>query len=239
MAVRRSSGRPSPWLNLGGRSHNSTQEIVLYALTKHHLPRTEQIVLFSGFNDLGLARLPASLRGESGAFFMCNTFFDRLSSNGNGRLARFRGRHSKGEDGGSILDLDSQIEYAADLVLRHLDLWRALASDAGARLTFVLQPLAGWVREVGTSEEEALFAQLDELGRFSDIYGDIARPEVGREYAARLRKGCDEMGIRFVDITPTISAAIEPTDWIFVDRIHFTDDGYDLVARLLLEELGG
>jgi lysophospholipase L1-like esterase len=233
------AGSP-PWLNFGGRSHNSTQEIVLYALTKHRLPRTEQIVLFSGFNDLGLARLPASVRGESGAFFMCNTFFDRLSGNGNGRLARFRrGRPGDGRDDGSILDLDDQIAYAADLVLRHLDLWRALATDAGAKLTFVLQPLAGWVREVGTSEEEALFAQLDELGRFSDVYGDIARPEVGREYAGQLRKGCDDMGVRFVDVTPTISAAIEPTDWIFVDRIHFTDHGYDLVARLLLEELGG
>ena len=34
-----------------------------------------EIVLLSGFNNLGLARLPASVRGEHGAFFNCNQFF--------------------------------------------------------------------------------------------------------------------------------------------------------------------
>lgn len=225
------------WLNFGGRSHNSTQEIVNYALNKHRLPRTKDVVLFSGFNDLGLARLPASRRGENGAFFMCNTFFERLEANGQARgLSRLKRPRSLDDD--TVLDLDDQIAYAADLVLRNVDLWRALATDAGATLTFVLQPLAGWVREVGTAQEEALFAQLDELGRFSDMYGDIAQASVGKEYAEQLRRGCDEIGVRFVDMTPAIAAAAGPDDWIFVDRIHFTDYGYDLVAKLLLTELG-
>jgi hypothetical protein len=238
-----SGGDSAPWLNFGGRSHNSVQEILLYALNKHRLPRTEQIVLFSGFNDLGLARLPASRRLESGAFFMCNDFFERMGGSGNGqvrglsRLRRLRAGDDEQADEDTILDLDAQIAYAADLVLRHLDLWRALATDVGAKLTFVLQPLAGWVREVGTTEEEALFAQLDELGRFSDMYGDIAQVPVGREYASQLRTGCERMGVDFVDISPKLAAAIDPTDWIFVDRIHFNDFGYDLVAKLLLDEL--
>lgn len=227
----------APWLNFGGRSHNSTQEVILYALNRHRLPRTKRIVLFSGFNDLGLARLPASLRGESGAFFMCTPFFERLEANGNGQARGLSRLKRPRSDDDTVLDLDDQIAYAADLVLRHLDLWRALATDAGAELTFVLQPLAGWVRELGTPQEEALFAQLDELGRFSDMYGDIAQAPVGKEYAERLRRGCDEMGVRFVDMTEVLAAAVAPTDWIFVDRIHFNDFGYDLVSKLLLTEL--
>ena len=31
-----------PWLNFGGRSHNSAQELLLYALHRHRLPRTER-----------------------------------------------------------------------------------------------------------------------------------------------------------------------------------------------------
>jgi hypothetical protein len=228
-----------PWLNFGGRSHNSAQELLLYALHRHRLPRTERIVLFSGFSDLGLARLPASRRLESGAFFLCNEFFERLGGNGGGRglLRRLRGANGQVATEDTILGLDAQIAYAADLVLRHLDLWRALARDIGAMLTFVLQPLAGWVREVGTWEEEALFAQLDEIARFSEMYGDISRAAVGLEYASQLRAGCERMGVQFVDVTPRIAAAVEPDEWIFVDRIHFTDHGYDLVARLLLEKL--
>ncbi|HZL48777.1 MAG TPA: SGNH/GDSL hydrolase family protein [Solirubrobacteraceae bacterium] len=221
-----SAGRSAPWINMGGRSHNSAQELLLHVLLRHRLPEIGQIVVFSGFNDLGLARLPAALRFESGAFFLCNAFFERLE----GKSAA---------TGGEILGLDQQIRYAAGLVLRHLDVWRALADDAGAKLTYVLQPLASWVRERGTEEEEALFSYLDELGHFSDTYGDISRCDVGERYAHLLREGCEQLGIGFADMAPLIAAALEPTDWMFVDRIHFTDFGYDLAARLLLDEVLG
>lgn len=234
----------APWINMGGRSHNSAQELLTHVLQRHRLPAIERIVLFSGFNDLGLARLPAALRGESGAFFLGNEFFDRLEGGGRRRTGRFRrgtrtapsGQASPGSDE-RILDVDEQLRYAAGLVLRHLDVWRALAGDTGAELTYVLQPLAGWVRDRGTDEEEALFSHLDELGRFSDTYGDICRREVGERYAELLRAGCERMGIGFADMTPLLAAALEPADWMFVDRIHFTDFGYDLAARLLLEEV--
>ena len=67
-----------PWINMGGRSHNSAQELILHVLLRHHLPKVGRIVLLSGFNDLGLARLPAPLRFESGSFFSSPMFFDRL-----------------------------------------------------------------------------------------------------------------------------------------------------------------
>ena len=54
--------RPAVWLNFGGRSFNSAQALILFTLHRHHLPKVEEIVLFSGFNNLGLARLPAQLR---------------------------------------------------------------------------------------------------------------------------------------------------------------------------------
>lgn len=46
--------RGQRWINFGGRSFNSTQELVLFTLNRHHLPRVDEIVLFSGFNNLGL-----------------------------------------------------------------------------------------------------------------------------------------------------------------------------------------
>jgi hypothetical protein len=216
----------APWVNMGGRSHNSAQELLLHALYRHRLPTVERIVLFSGFNDLGLARLPVSRKLEGGAFFMCNTFFERLTEADEGLVS---------ED--EIPDLAGQVEYAAALVLRHLGVWRALAVDAGAELTFVLQPLSTWIRDLGTDEEEELFAYLDARGDFGDTYGEILRPEVGRRYSQLLRDGCERIGVEFTDMTPLLASSLGPTDWMFVDRIHFTDFGYDLVARLLLSEV--
>lgn len=237
-------GQSGPWLNFGGRSHNSAQEAILYALTKHRLPMTERIVLFSGFNDLGLARLPISRRLEGGAFFLCNTFFDRLTAGSNGETGLFGRRRprlagAQSVEDRRVLDLGEQIGHAADLVLRHLDVWRALAADVSATLTYVLQPLAGWVREGGTQQETALFRYLDNLGRFNDTYGEIARPDVGHEYAQRLGKGCASLDVAFVDFTPLLAAGLTDSDWMFVDRIHFTDFGYDLAAKLLVDEVLG
>ena len=45
------------------------------------------------------------------------------------------------------------------------------------------------------------------------------------------------MGVGFADLTPLVAAALRPTDWMFVDRIHFTDFGYDLAAQLLLDHV--
>jgi len=231
----------APWLNFGGRSFNSTQELVLFTLYRHLLPEVSEIVLLSGFNNLGLARAPAARRGDHGEFFNSGDFHAAVGTTARGPslLRRMAGVGSGRGDAGepSVPSMDEQIAYATGLTLRHLDVWRALAADMGARLTYVLQPLAGWVRAEGAPEEEALFAELDELGRFSEVYGDISDPEVGRDYSERIAAGAAGLGVGFVDLGRLLAASVEPDEWLFVDRIHFNDAGYDRVASLLLSEL--
>jgi hypothetical protein len=229
--------RPEPWLNLGGRSFNSTQELMLFTLYRHLLPEVSEIVLLSGFNNLGLARLPASVRGEHGAFFNCNQFFDALSPQQNQGRSLLRRAKQQPAVPEPVPGMPEQIAYAADLTLRHLDVWRVLAQDIGAKLTFVLQPLSGWVREVGSPEEERLFAELDELGSFSEVYGDILQPQVCNDYADAIEAGAKKMDVGFINLGPRLAEAIAPDQWLFVDRIHFTDAGHDFVARQLLEAI--
>ncbi len=112
-----------------------------------------------------------------------------------------------------------------------------LADAAGARLTYVLQPLAGWVRDTPAPEERLLFAELDRMADFTGTYGQIAGMKAGRRYAELLDAGCDRLGVRFLDLSPAIAAAVQPDDWLFVDRIHFTDHGHDVVAGVLAGSL--
>lgn len=223
----------APWLNFGGRSFNSTQELLLFVLHRHLLPQVEEIVLFSGFNDLGLSRLPASLRGEHGAFFLCGSYLQRTGQAE--APGRFRRRApAPAED---VPSTEQQMQLAAELTLRRLDTWRALAAATGARLTFVLQPLAGWVRDEPAPPERRLFEELDRMADFSGTYGEITGMAAGRRYAEVLGAGCARLGVRFLDFAPVLRAAAKPADWLFVDRIHFTDLGHDLAARLLAEQL--
>lgn len=234
-----------PWLSFAGRSHNSTQELLLFVLYRHLLPRVEEIVLFSGFNDLGLSRLPASQQGDHGAFFNCTEFFEQMEAlrarhhpvpRVLGRLAprRYPAPAPTGTEE-TLPSLAEQIARAVDLTTRHLDSWRLLAKGIGARLTYVLQPLATWIRERPAPPEQLLFDELDEIANFGRAYGDIAAMDAGRCYSEALQQGCEDLGVSFLDMNTVLAGAVGPDDWLFVDRIHFNDEGYDLVARLLAE----
>jgi hypothetical protein len=234
--------RGLPWLNLGGRSFNSTQELMLMVLNRHLFPTVKEIVLFSGFNNLGLARLPKTVRGEHGAFFNCNQFDSALNGKAAGNLELVKNwlvRPKVEKEGAQLPGLEEQIAYAVDLTVRHLHTWKILADDMGAKLTFVLQPLSGWVRSLVCKEEQALFSELDQLGNFSEVYGDILSPEVCAEYARRLEFAARLLSVDVINISPILGASLAVDDWMFVDRIHFTDWGHDFVSQILLEATKG
>ncbi|MTE19475.1 Inducer of phenazine A [Streptomyces sp. TRM43335] len=235
-----------PWLNFAGRSHNSAQELLLFTLYRHLLPKVDEIVLFSGFNNLGLSRLPASVRGDHGAFFNCNDFYGQMEElrarhrKASGGFGRFGGRRQAAPEPAdtAVPELAEQIDLASELTLRHLDSWRLLAEGMGAKLTFVLQPLATWVREEPAPQEKLIFEELDRISNFGEVYGDISAMSAREAYSKELQVGCERMGVRYLDLNPVIADAIGKDDWLFVDRIHFTDEGHDLVAGLLARQLG-
>lgn len=231
-----------PWVNFCGRSFNSTQETMLYAFFRHLLPPVDEIVFFSGLNDLALSRLPAEQRGEQGAFFNCGEYFDAME--------QIRAKHRKPErrfgrrpreaaaadpQVEPVRPLAERIAGAVESTARNLDLWRLLAPDA--RLSYVLQPLATWIRDEPAPQERLLFGELDEISNFWELYGDIATREAGRAYAEQMRVACEKRGIPFVDISPLLADVVATRDWLFVDRAHFTDVGSDIVARVLAESL--
>ncbi|WP_316213716.1 MULTISPECIES: hypothetical protein [unclassified Bradyrhizobium] len=230
--------REELWLNVGGRAFNSIQEFIHFSLYRHQLPPIKEAVIFSGLNDLVLSRLPSQLRGEHGGFFFSREFFDRVTSKkASGLSSWFRKDAKDAEQDDGVLPFDEQLQYTADLILRHLDSWRIVCAAIGARLTYVLQPLANWVRPRGSSEEQAIFAELDHQGSFRETYRDVCAVETHKAFVDRLQPRVGAMGVNFIDFTPVLAKAALPDQWLFVDRIHFTDEGSDLVAKLLLREL--
>lgn len=235
-----------PWLNFAGRCYNSTQEILLFTLYRHLLPEIDEVVVFSGLNDLTVGRLPEWQQGDHGAFYFCGEYFEAMDElrERNRKSSKIFGRRA--ERAQTIAthddvqrDIGKVIDAAADLTLRHLDTWRRVAGPH-TRISYVLQPMALWMRDVHAPEEKLLFDEIDrisKLGTWDELYGDISTKEVARAFADVLRTGCEKKGVRFFDLNPIVAEAISEKDWIFVDRAHYTDKGYDVVASVLAEEL--
>jgi hypothetical protein len=239
----------TPWLNFAGRSHNSAQELILFLLYRHLLPPVEHVVLFSGLNNIALAQLPAEQRGDHGAFFFCAEYFEQMEA--------LRAKHRKGGPRAGFgrradkaptapqpaaqepgLTLSEQIARAVDLTARHLEGWRLLTG--GARISFVLQPLANWWQERPNDQEQILFDELEVIskaGPFSKNYARIATREARIQYADALAAACGKLGVEFLDLNAPFAETCSPRDWLYVDRAHFTDLGHDIATRLLAERL--
>lgn len=233
-----------PWLNFGAPYFNSTQELTLFTLYRHLLPPVDEIVIFSGFNNLVMAQLTnLQLQGQ-GPFFFCNEYFEKMQE--------LRKRYAKPVKGPrwrtgpkptpppSDPTATTMIEAAVDLTVRHLDSWLVMAAATGARVSYVLQPLASWLREEPAPQEKLLFDEFDQLseyGTWEERYGKVGSRATGAAYAAALGAACAGKDVPFIDMNARLAAAVEPSDWLFVDRGHFNDDGYDIVARLLAESL--
>ncbi|MBJ7264476.1 MAG: hypothetical protein JHC61_12495, partial [Burkholderiaceae bacterium] len=68
----------TPWLNFAGHCFNAVQELMLFMLHSHCLPKVKCIVVMGGFNTLVMARLPEFIRGELPPFYFCEEYYEKF-----------------------------------------------------------------------------------------------------------------------------------------------------------------
>jgi lysophospholipase L1-like esterase len=236
----------SAWLNLGGRGYCSTQELLLFLLNRKVLPRVRNIVLMSGLNDLILTGLPSSLKSEYGAFFFCGDYYSKMeelkteyqrASGARGPSRRNRWTRPSASSAAPQLPMRERIAEAAGQIARNLDNWQPLAAAMSARLFFVAQSLATWVRDIPAAEEKTLFHELDsrESGFWQQIFGATAESDTGKEYVDALSAASEKRGIPFLNMNSALAQAVRPEQWVFVDRAHFNDAGYQLASQIITD----
>jgi hypothetical protein len=234
------------WLNFGGRAFNSTQEAILA-----HLSNTKKIdgpiVVMSGANNLTRSLMSGSFSKMFGAFFHQGLFESQMRSAavGNRALARqliagLRVRFGVGEKQRSqpvSNTSHSKAEsYTAMLTVFERDCayFQMLAKHNSTSASFVLQPFAPWIQKTLTEQEKELFELLDqEAEGFSRVLSELA--ERKQQYTQDLQAICARTGLKFVDLNT--ASDLQKPDWLFVDRVHLTDAGYSVVAKLLVRDL--
>ena len=233
------------WLNFGGRAFNSTQEAMLV-----HLSNTTKvdgpIIVMSGINNLTRLLLPGSFSSMYGAFFQ-QSFFEKQMATaavGNRELLRMLvdGLLKKFGIGRGVAPLSpsetttKSDAYSAMLKVfeRDCEYLQMFAKHHGTTASFALQPFAPWMSKALTTQETQLFALLDKEGEgFSLVLKELT--DYKKKYSQDLRTICSRVGMKYLDLNE--APALQQPEWLFVDRAHLTDEGYDMVAKILMREL--
>jgi len=232
------------WLNFGGRAFNSTQEVLLVQLA--NIKKVAgPLVMLSGVNNLIRVLMPGSYSSMYGAFFQQSLFEKQMAiaAVGNRELSRMllAGVRAKfGLTKKSIATAQSKsakaASYAAMLTVfeRDCEYLQMVAKNSGTTSSFVLQPFAPWLNKTLATQEKQLFALLDqEADGFLLVLRELA--EYRDQYDKDLRAICSKVGMKYLNLND--APELQQPDWLFVDRVHLTDNGYDAVARLLVRDL--
>jgi len=230
------------WLNYGGRAFNSTQELILFLL--HLKAQVNRIVLFSGVNNITLAFLSERPSRIYNSFYF-QTMFERAMENPVGEFVGIRqtvrqlGKEihqrifpSRKTIVRQTLDKSCYEEILA-CFRRDLTAIKALGDGLGAPVSFALQPLATWIEKDLSKEESKIFRILDDMSQDWTVLANNIL-EVKDKYFNDIACICADLNVPFTNLN--LAPSFKNSDWLFVDRVHLTDLGYELAADILKKE---
>ncbi|WHM40037.1 SGNH/GDSL hydrolase family protein [Streptomyces sp. BPTC-684] len=237
------------WLNLAAPAFNSAQEVLIFLMHRDLLSDIQDIVVFSGLNNLVVAGLPMAGSGY-GQFFFSGEFFRQLGASdvdqgqqpgwARGRVAqaaRRIGRGGAAEEKPQLADPQERITIALRNTARDLDRLLELAAPTGARVRYVLQPTASWTGKRFTEQERLLIEENDtERARMWDLFKQILDPAVHSAYAEQVEAACKQRGVPFLDASRALNASPDRDRWLFLDQTHLTDEGNRVVSGLIQDE---
>ena len=247
------------WLNYGGRAYNSTQELMLYQFFAYGLDNVDRIVLFSGLNDSFLPHMAVSDIPEIPVMFNNSLYIEAMKAvkplNWRKKLAKLVVSHWVEADYSEIamgellrrafssrpgapaetpVDLVKTTARAISHLRRNLTLWKALADSRSVPLHYVLQPVFSWCGKQKSKEEEEIFAELD---RSPGILGKLQVVDsMYEDFSDGAAAICRDLCINYVDINILLKQSDRMSEWLFVDRVHLTDAGNDLVSDILISQ---
>lgn len=114
---------------------------------------------------------------------------------------------------------------------RDLSNWQLLSNALGFKIYYVLQPFANWMARTKSKEEEDLFSILDEYRPAWKVLKNKIGPDLYLWFRESLGEICEKFRINFIDMNSLLLNQDLDEKWLFVDRIHLTDLGYETAVN--------
>jgi hypothetical protein len=132
------------------------------------------------------------------------------------------------------MDFDQKLEQYHELFANDAQTWASLASQMGAKLHYVLQPVAGWTDKPLTTQEAECFAGDVSLAPWVARYSNR---QVYLRHRDRLAKIWEALGVAFSDANQWWASAAFAGRELLSDVCHLTDEGAALAASELKARL--
>ena len=230
------------WFNFGGMGQNSTQELMRHILFG---PKVDQVILFTGVNNLMVHTLSYYFSEVYGAVFFQTAFelLNRVSTNPQyiryliGRamsrvtetLRRMIPGYTDSTAFAGLPDFHDRYNQSLNILARDLDVWSALSAKSGFSLRFILQPILNWMPKNPSPEEEELLDIMEQVG-FRRWEGQVrALADSYSQYREDTRQLCEERDILWSDCNELFPRE----GWLFCDRTHLTDRGQESAAEII------
>lgn len=231
----------SLWFNFGGRAFNSTQELLLLVL---NFPRgISKLVIVSGINNLTLSYLAHQTSPIYNSFFSQSIFERAMEFPPDAHIGVRAGvklliKELKNKiyptvSQGQKKDITLQYDNIIKCYKRDLSIIKNLGDANGFSTYFAFQPVASFIDKKLSTEEEKIFSILDDLGSDWEVLAKYIQNNMKR-YVMDLQNICNDINMPFVDANKDKSFC--SNEWLFVDRVHLTDNGNIKLSEMLVRE---
>jgi hypothetical protein len=222
-----------PWLNFAIPASVLDFNLMSVLFLRPMKARPRSFILYAGNNELYLHLVAPIYLPKLGTASHFSTFFEQL--NPAGWLEKV-GRPLVDATPVAERTMEDICDWLEESFTKTLRNWAYVAGGCGASLTFVLQPNATWMqRRCMHPNEDALFAAFDADPRNSyPMMGGVFQ-ELYPWYCDMLQRACHRSNIAFHNANDWLDKPEYDGRWLFADRVHMTDEGFDVVSRFLLE----
>lgn len=244
--------------NLGFRAYNNFQELIFFNQIYNKFKNLKYVVFVSGFNDIFLSKMiHENISLVSSPFFLQSEFKERMNYPNNSFLKKILYNFlplSKKSKINWVLDDNRKIfkklfknnnstkvrnnyDWRKDYQ-KNFKIWNMLSEKLNFKMIFLLQPFINWVDKKLSKEETEILEELKMNNSEAVMNALISINKSEHQVASNFFMDiCKKNNTEFIDLNKQIQESNFGNKWFFVDSIHLNDYGYEVVAKIIIENL--
>lgn len=243
-----------PWFSLGIRGGVSLQEYIHLIRFINKARKIDNIVFFSGINDVYINLLTDQKKDFDNRFesddtqhsckrriisyILSKIYFIDQSKLINKPLTEMLFNPYKNHEKDTsreVLTDDERINVLFENLDRNFLLYSAIKEKIDCRMYYILQPFAYWTGKSITEEERQVFDYLDQLQKKSKWASQKSKftLDIYQRVKNYMKNLATQYNVIFIDSNKYFNV----NKTLFVDSVHLNDDGNVITKNIILESI--